>query len=317
MENNKNILNELYKIKLDKCEFSVRVYNCLKRAGILNVAQIIINYNKLHKIRNLGKLSLDEIYYFLINLSNMYNIDILSLAEQYSNDVEYINDIGKLDITTFSEDDNNIDINNEIDYYTAKQEFFNKYKNYIDIDISNLKKNIVQEVKREYEQIYKQKYRQEYKDKLQMATDNYNFEIALQEKQLAEQEMKYKEMIKSYFPKHIENFNQFFNQLNLTNRELLLQYLKNNMEDDIKNNIKQEFNDYKELQKRNIDNELEKYKQEQLNQIKNKTDQEINMYLIGRLSTSILNNSGKTGIKINKIGNNINITYLEGGENNE
>lgn len=47
---------------IDELEFSVRAYNCLKRAGILTVKDLVeMTEDQISKIRNLGKKSLKEI----------------------------------------------------------------------------------------------------------------------------------------------------------------------------------------------------------------------------------------------------------------
>ncbi len=49
-------------MSIDELELSVRSYNCLKRAGI-NTVQELINKTpeEMMKVRNLGKKSLDEV----------------------------------------------------------------------------------------------------------------------------------------------------------------------------------------------------------------------------------------------------------------
>ena len=47
---------------IEDLEFSVRSYNCLKRAGIHTVADIVNKSEQdMIKVRNLGKKSLDEV----------------------------------------------------------------------------------------------------------------------------------------------------------------------------------------------------------------------------------------------------------------
>ena len=47
---------------IEELEFSVRSYNCLKRAGIHTVADIVSRTeHDMMKVRNLGKKSLDEV----------------------------------------------------------------------------------------------------------------------------------------------------------------------------------------------------------------------------------------------------------------
>ncbi|MFA5407825.1 MAG: DNA-directed RNA polymerase subunit alpha C-terminal domain-containing protein, partial [Bacilli bacterium] len=47
---------------IEDLELSVRAYNCLRRAGITNVQELIKKTeNEMRKIRNLGKISLEEV----------------------------------------------------------------------------------------------------------------------------------------------------------------------------------------------------------------------------------------------------------------
>lgn len=54
--------DECYEITIEELDFSVRTYNCLRRAGILTVGQLIkMTKQDLCKIRNFGSNSMDEI----------------------------------------------------------------------------------------------------------------------------------------------------------------------------------------------------------------------------------------------------------------
>ena len=47
---------------IEEVEFSVRAYNCLKRAGIVTVEDLVNKtQSEMMKVRNLGKKSLDEV----------------------------------------------------------------------------------------------------------------------------------------------------------------------------------------------------------------------------------------------------------------
>ena len=47
---------------IDELDLSVRAYNCLKRAGINTVAELVIkDQEDMMKVRNLGKKSLEEV----------------------------------------------------------------------------------------------------------------------------------------------------------------------------------------------------------------------------------------------------------------
>ena len=47
---------------IEELDLSVRAYNCLKRAGINSVAELVQrNQEDMMKVRNLGKKSLEEV----------------------------------------------------------------------------------------------------------------------------------------------------------------------------------------------------------------------------------------------------------------
>ena len=53
---------QILETSIDDLEFSVRAYNCLKRANILTLADLVDkSENEMMKIRNLGKKSLKEV----------------------------------------------------------------------------------------------------------------------------------------------------------------------------------------------------------------------------------------------------------------
>ena len=54
--------DKMLETSIEDLEFSVRSYNCLKRAGIHTVADIVNKSEQdMIKVRNLGKKSLDEV----------------------------------------------------------------------------------------------------------------------------------------------------------------------------------------------------------------------------------------------------------------
>lgn len=48
-------------VDINELGLSVRTHNCLRRAGINTVQDIVDNYSRLHKARSLGKVSYKEI----------------------------------------------------------------------------------------------------------------------------------------------------------------------------------------------------------------------------------------------------------------
>ena len=53
---------KMLETSIDDLDLSVRAYNCLKRAGILTIRDLVEkSENEMMKIRNLGKKSLKEV----------------------------------------------------------------------------------------------------------------------------------------------------------------------------------------------------------------------------------------------------------------
>lgn len=48
-------------VDIDELKFSVRTWNCLRRAQINTVQDIVDNYDNLNRVRNLGQRCYDEI----------------------------------------------------------------------------------------------------------------------------------------------------------------------------------------------------------------------------------------------------------------
>ncbi len=48
-------------VDINELDFSVRTWNCLRRAQINTVQNIVDNYDNLDRVRNLGKRCYDEI----------------------------------------------------------------------------------------------------------------------------------------------------------------------------------------------------------------------------------------------------------------
>lgn len=63
-------MEELYYMDIEKLDLSVRAYNCLARANIKNVSQIISAFqeDKIYAIRNMGRRSVEEVYLKLTSL---------------------------------------------------------------------------------------------------------------------------------------------------------------------------------------------------------------------------------------------------------
>ena len=54
--------NNIEDMKIGELDFTVRSYNCLKKAGVNTISDLTsMTYNELLKIKNLGKKSLNEI----------------------------------------------------------------------------------------------------------------------------------------------------------------------------------------------------------------------------------------------------------------
>ena len=61
-EREENKLDKVLEMTIEELDLSVRAYNCLKRAGINTVAELVQrNQEDMMKVRNLGKKSLEEV----------------------------------------------------------------------------------------------------------------------------------------------------------------------------------------------------------------------------------------------------------------
>ena len=57
-----NTKEKVLEMTIEELELSVRAYNCLKRAGINSVAELVQrNQEDMMKVRNLGRKSLEEV----------------------------------------------------------------------------------------------------------------------------------------------------------------------------------------------------------------------------------------------------------------
>ena len=55
-------MEKVQEMTIEELDLSVRAYNCLKRAGINTVAELVQrNEEDMMKVRNLGKKSLEEV----------------------------------------------------------------------------------------------------------------------------------------------------------------------------------------------------------------------------------------------------------------
>ena len=55
-------MEKVMEMTIEDLDLSVRAYNCLKRAGINTVAELVQrNQEDMMKVRNLGKKSLEEV----------------------------------------------------------------------------------------------------------------------------------------------------------------------------------------------------------------------------------------------------------------
>ncbi|MDR0897410.1 MAG: DNA-directed RNA polymerase subunit alpha, partial [Oscillospiraceae bacterium] len=60
---------KVLEMTIEELDLSVRAYNCLKRAGINTVSELVQrNQEDMMKVRNLGKKSLEEVEHKLIAL---------------------------------------------------------------------------------------------------------------------------------------------------------------------------------------------------------------------------------------------------------
>ena len=63
MDKQDDVIDQLLEKSLEELDLSVRPYNCLKRAGINTVGDLVGHTEvEVMRVRNLGKKSLDEIH---------------------------------------------------------------------------------------------------------------------------------------------------------------------------------------------------------------------------------------------------------------
>lgn len=75
-------------ITIEDMELSIRSYNCLKRAGIMTLGDLMDKtLDEMQKIRNLGRRSLKEV----INKMNYYDVTLLGLDEDFNLDEIFLN----------------------------------------------------------------------------------------------------------------------------------------------------------------------------------------------------------------------------------
>ena len=88
LEEEEGIPSQIYEVPIEELELSVRAYNCLKRAGIVKVGEIIERLEKgpeeLLSIRNFGQKSLDEL------MERLESKGFLALIEEPDEEVEEI-----------------------------------------------------------------------------------------------------------------------------------------------------------------------------------------------------------------------------------
>ena len=95
---------------IESLELSVRSYNCLKRAGVANVRNLveIIHNGEFMRIRNLGKKSRIEIQEKILDIG----YDALTAAEKY----EFITDVVERNRDNFRTEPIDIDqVNFDVD----------------------------------------------------------------------------------------------------------------------------------------------------------------------------------------------------------
>lgn len=76
-------------VRIEELDFSVRTYNCLKKANILTIAELIsYDVESLMQIRNFGRKSLDEVHEKLVQLNLTLKGGISYLPETATSDSE-------------------------------------------------------------------------------------------------------------------------------------------------------------------------------------------------------------------------------------
>ena len=99
-EHEEKVTNRKYETKIEELDLSVRSYNCLKRAGINTVGDLIQkNEEEMMRVRNLGRKSLKEVIQKLrergLDLKRSYDSDISysDEADDMSEDIDASDDL--------------------------------------------------------------------------------------------------------------------------------------------------------------------------------------------------------------------------------
>ena len=99
-EHEEKVTNRKYETKIEELDLSVRSYNCLKRAGINTVGDLIQkNEEEMMRVRNLGRKSLKEVIQKLrergLDLKRSYDSDISysDEADDLSEDIDASDDL--------------------------------------------------------------------------------------------------------------------------------------------------------------------------------------------------------------------------------
>ena len=75
---------KILETSIDDLDFSVRAYNCLKRANILTLKDLVDkSENEMMKIRNLGKKSLKEVMDKIKEIEKTYNVLVYAVTHEY------------------------------------------------------------------------------------------------------------------------------------------------------------------------------------------------------------------------------------------
>ena len=99
-EHEEKVTNRKYETKIEELDLSVRSYNCLKRAGINTVGDLIQkNEEEMMRVRNLGRKSLKEVIQKLrergLDLKRSYDSDISysDEADDFNDDIDASDDL--------------------------------------------------------------------------------------------------------------------------------------------------------------------------------------------------------------------------------
>lgn len=320
------ILINISKVKLDEIGLTVRSYNALRRAGYHNFAQLlIVDEYDLHRVRNLGKYSINEILKICdkINNTKQYN----SLLQDVGANSDETNTMSKNEFIKHLMEVQKLSDKTIIMELLSPAYKFNNTKTASEIIdeqlqlIQNLQDGLLTEqinrAKDEYEKVL---------DKTQELKLEYDLMLTNTKayRQIVENDLRedIKSEYRKLYDKKLQQMQDMYEKelQEKTEQEHKSKIWKELLEykDKNKHRIDEELVIYKQSGIENVDKNLEIYKKQELKKAQNELDKNLSLTIIGKLAASIIAGNENIGLQIFKDDNNINIKYVnKSGENNE